>query len=62
MGTPVWASVRSTDTLQWFPLLGLSIVYNKELKGLLQKSAGELNAGQVQPAVFTLKGKQELTP
>lgn len=53
------AAVRSADALQWLSL-GPSIAYNKELKRLLHKSEVTLNAGRIQPAVFTLKGKQKL--
>lgn len=32
-----------------------------DLNPLSRKSAAELSAGQIQPAVFTSKGKQKLT-
>ena len=51
------AELRPTDVLspvqQWGPL-SPSIVQNKELLDHLYKSAGELNANQTSPAMFTL--------
>lgn len=53
------AAVRSADALQWLSL-GPSFAYNKELKHLFHESEVALNAGRIQPAVFTRKGKQKL--